>query len=137
MGGSSFAYLLVALSLASAGCQPKSTDQCYCPASGHLAATIEFACPVASSAIQATGECSAALQGEGILVTAGDAGQCQVDVTTNGSSSSFDFQVTSVWLACGSDPHGCGEAFALTPSFVEVEAGTPCGDGGADTRTSD
>jgi hypothetical protein len=40
------------------------------------------------------------------------AGACHVQVTfSNGATSSVDLTFKSQWMACGSDPQGCGEGF--------------------------
>jgi hypothetical protein len=119
------------------GCD-HDANQCACPASGQLSATIALACPVPTATIAATGPCSASLASpEFVLVTAREAdGACQVEVTApDGSTASVTFQVSSTWLACGSDPHGCGQAIAVTPGYVN--AGAPCEGGGPDGGTTD
>jgi hypothetical protein len=118
--------LSAALWIAVVGCD-HDAEQCGCGASGQFSATIALACPAPSASIVAMGPCSASQSSPGfVLVTAGDAGgTCQVEVTAAGGSTvSESFQVTSDWLPCGSDPHGCGLALLVTPGLVD--AGMPC-----------
>lgn len=47
-----------------------------------------------------------------IVVLSHGAGVCHVEVSIgSGPTSSIDVRFESEWIACGSDPHGCGEGF--------------------------
>jgi hypothetical protein len=125
--------LAAALCIAALGCGQKAQGQCYCPAGGSLSATIALACPASNATVTATGQCSATQTSPQLVaVTAGDAGgTCQVTVTgADGATSSTAFQVDSTWLACGSDPHGCGQAISLSPGYVEAGVACETGDAG-------
>jgi hypothetical protein len=71
--------------------------------------------------------CKAALTApDTIEVTSDVAGTCHVDLTfANGAASATDITMTAQTLACGSNPHACGNLVA-TPSAVTLTA--PCAD---------
>jgi hypothetical protein len=50
-----------------------------------------------------------------IVLLANGAGTCHAELTFgNGATSSVDVDFMSVWIGCGSDPHGCGQGFLAT-----------------------
>jgi hypothetical protein len=63
-----------------------------------------------------SGVCSGTAPTDGSLAFgATAAGSCHVDVSFEGGTRfSTDVEFTGQWLACGSDPHGCGER--ITPA---------------------
>ena len=85
-------------------------------------------CPVvlANGAIPEGANCAVAQYSQNITLIANDAGTCHVELTfAGGATSSVDLDFSSVWRACGSDPHGCGEGF-----IVEDSDGSTCGPDG-------
>jgi hypothetical protein len=72
------------------------------------------ACPVvlANGSIPDGAGCAVTNYSQNITLEANGAGTCHVELTfASGATSSVDLNFTSEWLACGSDPHGCGEGF--------------------------
>jgi hypothetical protein len=133
---------------------------CNCPAPPR-SATIQLGCaPSQPPVITTTGPCSvcpAALsngmipQGSNcavpqdasyVVVEASGAGTCHVELTfQNGAMSSVDVDFVSDWIACGSDPHGCGEGLLATgadggPDDPISLRGATC-DAGTDAGASD
>jgi hypothetical protein len=121
--------LLGFLALAVAGCG-SSPGLCRCPPPPNQT-VIELGCvPVAPPVVKTIGPCAVcstlpanSSTPEGFycevfsnpnnvtLITTG-AGTCHVEVTFgNGTTSFIDLDFESEWRACGSDPHGCGQAF--------------------------
>ena len=49
----------------------------------------------------------------------------------DGSSTSVSIVFSSSWLACGSDPHGCGQSGQATPSTAYVGSQWSVGDAGS------
>jgi hypothetical protein len=70
-----------------------------------------------------------------ITLIANGTGTCHVEVTFgSGATSSVDVDFISQWLACGSDPHGCGQLFVATN---QVSVPEPTCDAGLDGEASD
>lgn len=133
---------------------------CSCP-SPPASATIQLGCvPSQPPVVTTTGPCSvcpAALPngmippGSGcavpqdasyVVVRAQGAGTCHVELTFgNGATSSVDVDFVSEWIACGSDPHGCGEGFLATGADGgpdnPVSVPAPVCDAGVDAKASD
>jgi hypothetical protein len=65
--------------------------------------------------VKTGGPCSVASgqdYSEGVYLQASGAGTCHAELTFgSGTASSVDVAIVSRWEACGSDPHGCGQAF--------------------------
>lgn len=103
--------------------------QCNCP-DGVGEATIELCGAIGSVTVEPDGACSVQ-EGSGKLYVQSDvAGTCHVEVTFATSTVSTDIVMTmGSWMACGSDPHGCGQTIVATPATVMLG---PCGeaDGG-------
>jgi hypothetical protein len=69
-----------------------------------------------------------------ITLAASGAGTCHVELTFgNGATSSVDMVFTSQSIACGSDPHGCGEGFVA----ADQSAPDPTCAAGPDAEPSD
>jgi hypothetical protein len=121
------------------GCQG---GDCSCsPSPSGVIAVIPSGCgpPV----VKTTGPCTAALvplafpqeNSQGLALTPNGAGTCHVEVTFgSGATSSVDLDFVSEWRACGSDPHGCGQAFVATN---QVSVPAPTCDAGLDAEFSD
>ena len=74
-------------------------------------------CPVtlANGSIPEGSHCAVPDYSQDITLEANGAGTCHVELTFgSGATSSVDLNFTSEWIACGSDPHGCGEGFVAT-----------------------
>ena len=71
-------------------------------------------CPVvlADGSIPEGAQCAVSHFSQDITLAVTGAGTCHVElIFRSGATSSVDLDFTSQWIACGSDPHGCGEAF--------------------------
>jgi hypothetical protein len=132
--------------------------QCSCPPPPNGAA-IDFSClPTEPPVAKTTGPCSVCppaapntpISGcavpehsRYIIVIANGAGTCQVELTFgNGATSSVDLDFTSHWIACGSDPHGCGEGFIAVNADggspnIQLSVPEPICDTGLDAESSD
>jgi hypothetical protein len=77
--------------------------------------------------------CTVAQTGpESIAVDSTVAGTCHVQWSAaGGATASTDVAFSSVWLPCGSDPHGCGQVVVGPSSVVQLGDGGQCVDGGA------
>jgi hypothetical protein len=120
-------YPLVCLCVLSA-CHGGDPLPCNCGEANGVA-TLYLACgsPEPSST-QTTGACTVSNAGPGYINIQGDAdgGACHVDVEFEGGAVfSTDVTFEAIWLACGSDPHGCGPGISATPDRVSV--GSQCG----------
>lgn len=93
-----------------------SSETCNCPDTGIWPlVVIEPTCPVAPE-ITLTGVCAGTegTQGGEIVFGANGNGSCHVQLLfADGSTYATDVEFTSEWLACGSNPHGCGDL--ITP----------------------
>ena len=70
---------------------------------------------------------------ETISVEGAFPGTCHVTWTeADGSTGSTDVVFTSIWIQCGSDPHGCGQGVTTSPAAVQI--GNACGDAGGDAE---
>ncbi|HEY1693996.1 MAG TPA: hypothetical protein VGG39_17635 [Polyangiaceae bacterium] len=115
------------------GCNRADDAQCYCPNDGPGVSTIEVACDQLVTAT-AGGGCTASVSGSFVGVEQGEAGAgCQVVVTVGATTTTVAFTFTQEWIACGSDPHGCGQGFTTSPAYVTL----PCGDAGVGTTAPD
>jgi hypothetical protein len=123
---------------------------CNCPTYGVPQAVIALPCGTPAlplPTLTLSGVCAGTGgQEEGQLAFgSNEAGTCHVALTyANGETYSADVEFTGQWLACGSDPHGCGELIepALpTPSdsvFPTLFVPPQCGeDGGLADAGSD
>jgi hypothetical protein len=69
-------------------------------------------------------------------VQSGVAGTCHVEVTfATGATASTDITFApGSWMACGDNPHGCGQEIAASPTLATLgscdEAGAPEDAGG-------
>jgi hypothetical protein len=58
--------------------------------------------------------CAVPADAQDLTLAASGAGTCHVELTFgNGATSSVDLDFTSQSIACGSDPHGCGEGLEV------------------------
>jgi hypothetical protein len=125
--------LAATLALAAAGaCSPD--DNCNCPEGG-AQALVQLPCGQRAVALGLTGlegcEVDLHLGPETISVEGDSPGTCHVTWTyADGSTGSTDIIFTSIWIQCGSDPHGCGQGVTTSPSVVQI--GDACGDTGVD-----
>jgi hypothetical protein len=147
--------LLVVLCAGAGGC---GQGKCSCP-SPPQGATIDLGCvPAEPPVVKTTGPCSVcptALangqipEGSGcavppdanyIVLLANGAGTCHVQVTFgSGPTSSLDVDFASVWIGCGSDPHGCGEGFVAANANggpINVSVPEPICDAGLDASAA-
>ena len=128
------------LYVALGACHGVDADRCNCPPAGVGEATIELSCvPAAEPVVTTTGDgdCTVGRPDPRTIYVVSDVpGTCHVELAfANGTTSSTDITMTSQWLPCGSDPHGCGQGAVATPSTVTLDA--PCGDSGVDAASSD
>jgi hypothetical protein len=76
-------------------------------------------CPpaLADGRIPEGSHCALQSDSKEVLILSNAAGTCHVEVSVgDGPTSSIDVKFASKWMACNSDPHGCGEAFLpVTP----------------------
>jgi hypothetical protein len=119
-----------AICMCVAGCPIGGTggSQCFCPLFEASVAPV-FAClPSEMPVLSLSGPCrvdatrvSGAEWAVPIIVGTG-AGVCHATLTLgDGASYSTDITFTSEWLACGSDPHGCGEGVASDMSTWTID----------------
>ena len=101
-------------------------------------------CPVvlANGSIPEGAHCAVGHYSQDITLTANGAGTCHVELTFGSvATSSVDLDFMSVWRACGSDPHGCGEGFVAANAdgthFIQVSVPGPICDAGLDAEASD
>jgi hypothetical protein len=111
-------------------------DKCACPERSPTA-LIAMACPLSTPpTVVASGSCTVQAQGTEELVTPDSrtsASSCQVALTfADGTTATVSIAYGQEWLACGSDPHGCGQALVPTPAMTTLS--NECADGG---QTSD
>jgi hypothetical protein len=109
---------------------------CNC-GTGNDGVSFQLACtPASPPVVTITGPCVIGPSGPGTIAVSGNVvGTCHVEMTfASGGTFSTDLTITSEWLACGSDPHGCGQVIVATPSEVSVP--DQCGDAGADAELS-
>ena len=88
---------------------------------------VQLACPSPDVSIQTSGVCSLAPRTDDtyVEILSDVAGTCHVEFSfPDAAPVSLDLQFTSGWLACGSDPHGCGLAIGVSPTNAQV--GAPC-----------
>lgn len=134
------AAMLGLFACAITGCSSSDNGVCSCPGPPREA-TIDLGCVrFESTSVKTTGPCTVCpshldtgslppgnycevLPGRtSIVLMASGAGKCHVDVTfEGGTTSSIDIDFMSEWIACGSDPHGCGEGFV--PSRLDASVG--------------
>src|SRR5579872_5998023 len=103
-------------------------------------ATIDLGCvPIEPPVVKTTGPCSAMLENsQYITLISNSAGTCHVELTFgSGTVSSVDLDFMSHWVACGSDPHGCGEGLVATSAdgspYMPISVPAPtCNDTGLD-----
>ncbi len=92
-----------------------SSENCHCPATGIWPlVVIEPTCP-ALPTVTLTGVCAGTEGTEDgeIVFGANNGGTCHVQlVFADGATYATDIEFTSEWLACGSNPHGCGDLIA-------------------------
>jgi hypothetical protein len=137
------ALVAAALSVIVGGCDSNGQGQCNCPMEGPGIATIWLPCGSTGVTAQATGVCTASVAQGADRVDVqgtGGAGACTVQLDLGGgSTTAYQFQFTSAWVACGGDPHGCGQTGTASPA--EVQLGSQCGSsgggGGGDARGAD
>jgi hypothetical protein len=126
------------ISLVVAACNQGSSASNYCNCgTGNDGVSFQLACiPASPPVVTITGPCVIGPSGPGTIAVSGNVvGTCHVDMTfVNGGTFSTDLSITSEWLACGSDPHGCGQVSVITP--FEVSIPNHCGDAGADAESS-
>jgi hypothetical protein len=130
------------------GCE---SGTCSCPSPLDFA-VIDFGCvPIEPPVVKTTGPCAAcpgvlpigsipdgitcggaAGPSQNITLIANGAGTCHVELTFgSGVTSSVDLDFMSVWAACGSDPHGCGQGFVAATTLLLVPEPT-CDAGASD-----
>jgi hypothetical protein len=102
------------------GCD-SSSPMCNCPATGIWPlVAIEPPCTPPPT-LTLTGVCQGTDGTEAgeIVFGANDAGSCHVQLLfANGSTFTTDVEFSGEWLACGSEPHGCGEL--ITPTNLPM-----------------
>jgi hypothetical protein len=110
--------------------------QCYCPAAVGVA-TVALCGAIESATADPDGACNVQQTSGSLEVQSGVAGTCHVEVTfATGAMASTDITFApGPWMACGDDPHGCGQGIAASPTLATLgscdEAGAP-EDAGAD-----
>ena len=99
-------------------------------------------CPVvlANGSIPEGAHCAVGQYSQDITLTANGAGACHVELAFgNGATSSVDLDFISHWIACGSDPHGCGEGFVAAnvdgSPFIQVSVPEPICNAGLDAAS--
>lgn len=124
---------------------------CPVPARPPLQENILTTCDVPPTQLELTGPCSGGEweasisfsqpppdRGQVTFSTSGP-GDCHVELSfANGFVYSTDLHFDWVWLACGSDPHACGQSLQLDQAeMFEQMVVNPCGDSGADATPVD
>jgi hypothetical protein len=123
----------IAVALLANGACTSDSPHCYCPMAHSGTSTIQVACDQPVTAIASDG-CTASVSGSFVGVLQGDAGGgCEVAVTVGATTTVTTFTFTDEWVACGSDPHGCGQGSVTSPAYVTL----PCGDAGVGTTPPD
>jgi hypothetical protein len=123
-----------------------NTENCNCPL-GTVWPSVVVNLPCGTTQLP-TMNLSGVCAGQGgeqsgkLVFGAKEPGTCHVElVYADGSSFSTDVTFTGEWLACGSDPHGCGERVSpdglpLEGIFAVLVAGASC-DGGTSATAMD
>ncbi len=127
---------LISVVVAACNQGSSASDMCDC-GTGNDGVSFQLACiPASPPVVTITGPCVIGPSGPGTIAVSGNVvGTCHVDMTfVNGGTFSTDLSITSEWLACGSDPHGCGQVIVVTPS--EVPVANQCNDSVADAGSS-
>jgi hypothetical protein len=124
------------LALVGAWACDSDPPQCACP-SGTAGALVQLPCGQRAVALGLTGlngcEVDLHLGPETISVEGAFPGTCHVTWTyADGSTGSTDVVFTSIWIQCGSDPHGCGQGVTTSPEVVQI--GDACADAGGDAE---
>jgi hypothetical protein len=141
-----FLPLVVLVLVVVAACGSTADVPCSCPATGLWPlVAVELPCaapPLPTMAL--TGVCAGTggVQSGQLVFGAKDGGDCHVVLTfADGATYATDVSFSGQWLACGSNPHGCGEQINPVglprPSFGGLEGvlvvDVGCADaGGAD-----
>jgi len=136
-----FAALSPAVFGTGAACLTGLTASCFCPATGIWPlVTIELPCtttPLPTMTLSGACAGTGGEQNGQLVFGANVAGSCHVALTfADGSTYSTDVEFSGKWLACGADPHGCGEALYpegllsgdSVPGVLQVESSCVQGD---------
>jgi len=121
-----FASLSLMIFATAAGCLGGVAETCFCPATGIWPLVmIALPCGTTTTPTMTLAGVCAGTGGEqsGQLVFgANAAGSCNVELTyADGSTYATDVEFTGQWLACGSNPRGCGEQ--ISPSGLSAGDG--------------
>jgi hypothetical protein len=125
-------FLFTVLLIFIAGCN--SHAQCNCP-DGTSGVAVTLPCGTTQATMVLSGVCAGTgTEQNGALSFFGTSpGSCHVALTfSNGTTFSTDVEFAGgEWLACGSDPHGCGQVvFPMNLPGGEgsytLSAGSPC-----------
>jgi hypothetical protein len=107
----SFLLVLLPVALVLGGTDCSSDGQCSCSALASPPIAVDLPCGTSAPTVALSGVCAGSEQVSDGQLKFGSTvpGSCHVDVTfADGSMFSTDVTFTQQWVACGSDPHGCG-----------------------------
>lgn len=133
--------ILLVVTAATFGCDGTgaSVPMCHCPNILAGSTVIQLPCGTADPpAVKIlSGPCGVRDPvSAGMVELIGSPGACRVELMfAGGTKTSVDVNFTAgPWMACGSDPHGCGRStFAEQPV---VQIGDVCADAGTDSGAS-